>query len=106
MSNTVLRVNVHGLLNIADRENEDSDEFRRFRRHLFQGSLARILHLVKPSMMDATVLRFADGHYRKVIFGLGPYIGDYPEQVQLSCIVQGWCPKYEKYLHTVIFINN
>ena len=32
-----------------------------------------------------------DGHFRRVIYGLGPYIADYPEQVLLTCIVQGWC---------------
>ncbi|KAF8323650.1 hypothetical protein F5887DRAFT_1207891 [Amanita rubescens] len=91
--NNVRRAHRNGVSLIAflaipktDRENEDSDESRRFRRHLFQGSLARILHSVKPNMMDAIVLRFADSHYRKVI-------GDYPGQVQLICIVQGWCPK-------------
>lgn len=35
-----------------------------------------------------------DGHYRKVIYSLGPFMADYPEQVYLACIVQGWCPKY------------
>ena len=39
------------------------------------------------------VVRFPDGHLRKVIYGLGPYIADYPEQALLACIVQGWCPK-------------
>ena len=37
---------------------------------------------------------FPDGHYRRVIFGIGPYIADYPEQVLLSCILTGWCAKY------------
>ncbi|KIL54002.1 hypothetical protein M378DRAFT_93272, partial [Amanita muscaria Koide BX008] len=35
--------------------------------------------------------RYADGHYRRTIYGIGPYIADYPEQVLLSCVVQGWC---------------
>ncbi|KAL6310202.1 hypothetical protein BKA93DRAFT_814481 [Sparassis latifolia] len=39
------------------------------------------------------VTRCADGHFRRVIYGLGPYIADYPEQALLACIVQGWCPK-------------
>jgi len=34
-----------------------------------------------------------DGHYRRVVYGLGPYIADYPEQVLLACVVQGWCPR-------------
>jgi hypothetical protein len=29
-----------------------------------------------------------------VIFGIGPYIADYPEQVLLTGIVSGWCPQY------------
>ncbi|KAJ7828329.1 hypothetical protein B0H13DRAFT_2373263 [Mycena leptocephala] len=36
------------------------------------------------------VTLFADGHYRRAIYGLGPYIADYPEQVLLACVVQGW----------------
>jgi hypothetical protein len=39
------------------------------------------------------VVRYADGHYRRTIYGLGPYIADYPEQVLLACIVQNWCPR-------------
>ena len=35
-----------------------------------------------------------DGHFRRAIYSLGPYIADYPEQVWLAGIVQGWCPKY------------
>jgi hypothetical protein len=40
------------------------------------------------------VVRCPDGHYRRVVYGIGPYIADYPEQVWLACIVQNWCPKY------------
>ena len=39
------------------------------------------------------VFRCPDGHYRHVVWGIGPYIADYPEQVLLTCIVQGWCPR-------------
>ena len=44
-------------------------------------------------MTDYEVAKCADGHFRRVIYGLGPYIADYPEQVWLAAIVQGWCPK-------------
>ncbi|KAF7372688.1 hypothetical protein MVEN_00132200 [Mycena venus] len=37
--------------------------------------------------------RCADGHFRRAIYGLGPYIADYPEQALLTCIVQGYCPR-------------
>jgi hypothetical protein len=45
-------------------------------------------------MMTPEITLCPDGHYRRVIYGIGPYIADYPEQVLLSCIVQGWCPRY------------
>ncbi|KAJ6612918.1 hypothetical protein B0H10DRAFT_2436717 [Mycena sp. CBHHK59/15] len=77
----------------TDHENQDSTEFRTFRRNLFHGSLRHILQSLKPGMTVPEVARFADGHYRRVIYGLGPYIADYPEQVLLACVVQGWCAK-------------
>ncbi|KAF9221556.1 hypothetical protein BS17DRAFT_797037 [Gyrodon lividus] len=42
------------------------------------------------SMMVPEVTMCADGHYRKVIYGLGPYIADYEEQVVLTGIVQNY----------------
>ena len=44
-------------------------------------------------MFEPEILRCPDGHYRRAIYRLGPYIADYPEQALLACIVQGWCPK-------------
>ena len=44
-------------------------------------------------MMQPKVTLCGDGHFRRVIYGLGPYIADYPEQVLLSLVVSGWCPK-------------
>ena len=46
-------------------------------------------------MEKPEVVRYGDGHYRQTIYGLGPYIADYLEQVLLACIMQGWCPRYE-----------
>ena len=80
-------------ITLADRENQDSTEFRTFRRNLFHGSLRHILQSLKLGMTVPEVTLFADGHYRRVIYGLGPYIADYPEQVLLACVVQGWCAK-------------
>jgi hypothetical protein len=54
-----------------------------------------MLESLKPGMTTPEVVRFPDGHFRKVIYGLGPYIADYPEQALLACTVQGWCPRYE-----------
>ncbi|KAJ7613474.1 hypothetical protein FB45DRAFT_1111991 [Roridomyces roridus] len=70
-----------------------SKEFRKFRRQLFHSSIARILQPLKPHMTTPRVTRCADGHFRRAIYGLGPYIADYPEQALLTCIVQGNCAR-------------
>ncbi|KAG0700037.1 hypothetical protein DFH29DRAFT_983264 [Suillus ampliporus] len=61
--------------------------------NLFQCSLAKIFESVKPYMTTHDIACCSDGHYWRVIYGLGPYIADYPEQVLLSRVVQGRCPK-------------
>ncbi|KAF7334397.1 hypothetical protein MVEN_02268800 [Mycena venus] len=77
----------------TDREHGDSTEFRTFWRNLFHGSVRRILQSLLPGMTQPEVALFGDGHYRRVVYGLGPYIADYPEQVLLACVVQGWCAR-------------
>ncbi|CAK5280852.1 unnamed protein product [Mycena citricolor] len=96
--NNVRRAHRNGVMLVGflaipktDREHESSPEFRTFRRQLFHSSLENILNSLKPAMTTPEVVRFGDGHFRKVIYGLGPYIADYPEQVLLACVVQGWC---------------
>ncbi|KAJ7654893.1 hypothetical protein B0H17DRAFT_1172027 [Mycena rosella] len=92
--NNVRRAHCNALfLKVSDRENQDSAEFRTFRRNLFHGSLRHILESLRPAMTVPEVTLFADGHYRRAIYGLGPYIADYPEQVLLACTVQGWCAR-------------
>jgi hypothetical protein len=44
-------------------------------------------------MTNPKVVHFSDGHFQCVIYGLGPYIADYEEQVLLACIVRGWCAR-------------
>lgn len=82
------------LVNVASREHKDSPLFRTFRRQLFHTSLHHIFESVRPYMTKPKVTRCGDGHFRRIIYSLGPYIADYPEQALLACIVQGWCPKY------------
>ena len=84
-------------MSLASRDHKDSVEFRQFRRDLFHSSLQHILSSLRPHMMTPRVTRCGDGHYRRIIYCLGPYIADYPEQVLLACIVQGWCPRYVQY---------
>ncbi|KAG6824245.1 hypothetical protein H0H92_007560, partial [Tricholoma furcatifolium] len=89
ISNGMIHNNVRRAHRNADAEHRDSDEFRQFRRSLFHGALAVILESLRAAMKDPEVVRFGDGHYRRVIYGIGPYMADYPEQVLLACIVQG-----------------
>ncbi|KAI6045686.1 hypothetical protein EDC04DRAFT_2865210 [Pisolithus marmoratus] len=56
-------------------------------KSLFHSSLGHILKTFKPGMVKPMVTFFGDGHYWHVIYGLGPYITDYEEQVLLTCIV-------------------
>ena len=79
---------------VAGKEHSNSSKFRLFRRQLFHTSLSQILSSLRPAMSEPEVVKCADGLYRRVIYGLGPYIADYLEQVLVSGIVQGWCPRY------------
>ena len=78
---------------IANHEHQNDAEFRKFHHQLLHSSLTKILESLKPFMTESEIVRCADGYFRRVIYGLGPYIADYPEQALLACIVQGWCPK-------------
>ena len=42
-------------------------------------------------MTKPDIVMCPDGHYRRAIYSIGPYIADYPEQVLLAAIVSGWC---------------
>ncbi|KAG1850415.1 hypothetical protein F4604DRAFT_1883666 [Suillus subluteus] len=75
------------------KEHASDPKFRKFRHQLFQSSLAKILERLWPGMTKPEVMHFGDGHFWCIIYGLGPYIADYEEQVLLACIVQGWCAR-------------
>ncbi|KAH9855876.1 hypothetical protein C2E23DRAFT_723172 [Lenzites betulinus] len=77
----------------TDREFEGDAQFRKFRRQLFHDSLRHILLNTLPGMSRPQVILCSDNHYRRVIYGIGPYIGDYPEQTLVACVVQKWCAK-------------
>ncbi|KIM80298.1 hypothetical protein PILCRDRAFT_9821 [Piloderma croceum F 1598] len=66
---------------------------KKHRSTMYHASLARIFEPLRAGMTTPEVVKCPDGHFRRAIYGLGPYIADYPEQVWLAGIVQGWCPK-------------
>lgn len=76
---------------IAERHHENSMEFRNFRQHIFHTLLQAILEAFRHAMEKPEVVKCADGHFRRAVYGLGPYITDYPEQCLLACIIQRWC---------------
>ncbi|KAG1833244.1 hypothetical protein DFJ58DRAFT_719454 [Suillus subalutaceus] len=88
-------VSLVGFLSIpkTERDHENSVEFRNFQRHIFHASLQAILEAFRPAMEKPEVVKCADGHFRHVVYGLGPYIANYPEQCLLACIIQRWCAR-------------
>ncbi|KIM63081.1 hypothetical protein SCLCIDRAFT_118149 [Scleroderma citrinum Foug A] len=42
-------------------------------------------------MTEPAVTLCLDGHFCHIVYGLRPYITDYPEQVLLTGVMQGWC---------------
>lgn len=79
---------------LAARKYDKDPEFRRFKRQLYHASLAAVLKTLRPGMTTPVVRRCPDGHFRRVMYDLAAYIADYPEQVLLVGIVQGWCPRF------------
>jgi len=72
---------------VADREHTKDVDFRMFQRQLFHTSLSHILSSLQLAMSEPKVVKCGDGFYRCVMYGLGPYIANYPEQVLISGIV-------------------
>lgn len=78
---------------LASKQQAKCLEFQRFVRQVYHMCLARIFTPLRQGMTRPEVVLCPDGHFRRAIYSLGPYIADYPEQVWLAGIVQGWCPK-------------
>ncbi|KAH8980015.1 hypothetical protein EDB92DRAFT_1937210 [Lactarius akahatsu] len=81
-------VTVIGFLSIlmAKKKHAPSLEFHQFKHKLFHGLIAKILQPLHTAMTIPELVQFGDGHYRRVVYGLGPYIADYEEQVLLVCM--------------------
>ena len=77
---------------LGARKDTDTEEFRQFKRMLTHDAIANILLPVKPFMTTPDVVRCPDQYFRRVLYGLGPHISDYPEQAMASWILMNWCP--------------
>ncbi|TBU53492.1 hypothetical protein BD310DRAFT_774757, partial [Dichomitus squalens] len=75
------------------RQHSDSAAFRAFKKQLYHHALAHVLAPLSPWMTTPRVIRCPDGHFRRAVFEIGPFIADYPEQVYVSGVVSSWCPK-------------
>ncbi|PSR77223.1 hypothetical protein PHLCEN_2v8003, partial [Hermanssonia centrifuga] len=70
----------------AGRKYDKDPVFQKFRWQLFHKFLAFVMHSLKPGMTTKQLVRCPDGYYRYVIYCLGPYIANYPEQALLTGI--------------------
>jgi len=77
----------------GSRKDGSSAMFRTFRRQLMHESLKTILQPLRPFMTKPDTVKCPDGHYRRAIYTVGPYIADYPEQVLIAAVVSGWCTR-------------
>ncbi|KAH9959507.1 hypothetical protein BJV74DRAFT_880099 [Russula compacta] len=75
--------------------------FQRFACQMYHTCLTCVFEPLKPGMTTPDVVHCPDGHFQWEIYGMGPYIADYPEQVWLATPVQGWCPKCDAPPHNL-----
>jgi hypothetical protein len=78
----------------VSRKEQSTVAYQQFSRQLFHACLTYVYSPLKPAMTVPKVVQCPDGHFRRAVYSIGPYIADYPEQVWLTGIVQNWCPKY------------
>ena len=93
ISNFFVILYLHLRVYIASKKHRKTAKFQTFCRQMYHTCLARVFRPLKDGMTTPEVVKCPDRHFRRAVYGLGPYIADYPEQVWLSAIVQGWCPK-------------
>ena len=86
---------------LADRKYDNDYAFHKFKRQLYHSLISAILETLCDGMMKLVVRCCPDGYYCCMIYDIRPFIADYPEQVMLMGVVQGWCPRYARPLSIV-----
>ena len=79
------------LIPSVDKAHTHGVDFCQFWQKLFHVLLSYILQSLWPGEVTPKVFQCPDGHFQHVIWGIGPYIADYLEQVLLECIIKNWC---------------
>ena len=82
---------LHSFITTGTQEDARDGNFHNFRRCLFHGCLTAINETLKPYMQQWDLVRCSDHHFCQAIYGLGPYIANYPEQSLAAGMVYGWC---------------
>lgn len=80
-------------LSLGTKKDMKDGEFWHCCQQIFHPAIAHMLQPLKAAMTVPNVIQCPDGHFCRAVYSLGPYIGDYPEQALLFCIIQGWCAK-------------
>lgn len=73
------------------RSEADSTTFRTFRRQLIHDTLTVIMECFGEHFETPEVVLCSDDHFRHAVYGIGPYIADYQEQVLIAAVVSNWC---------------
>jgi len=81
------------MLSFSEQISAAKARLQAFPQQLYHACLEIVYSPLKPYMNTWKAVQCPDGHFRHAIFSIRPYIADYPEQVLLAGIVQGWCPK-------------
>ena len=85
----------------ANKKHQGKPAFKKFCRQMYHACLTQIFQPLRAGMTTPETVRCPDGHFHRVIYGIGLYITDYPEQVWLAAIIQNWCPKYVSIIPTI-----
>ncbi|KAJ3529105.1 hypothetical protein NMY22_g9137 [Coprinellus aureogranulatus] len=100
LTNVARRGHGNGVVPVAflpipktNKRQKKKKEYKEFVRQLYHACIAQIFEPLRSGMSKPEIVRCPDGHFRRAIYSIGPVIADYPEQVWLTGIVQGWCPK-------------
>lgn len=80
--------------------------YQTFCRQLYHTCLKKVFSILCPSMTQPEIALCPDGYFCWVVFSLGPYIVDYPEQVWLAGIVQNWCHSWVYWAIPVLFLTS